>query len=135
MNLETDYILELDPDSVNSRGNTYRSLTDTYQIPLFTDRYEEQYEQMRQDEQAEAGKLSESVFCGMQMQEDETEVIGVLFMESVQEMPQENSGNQAAKSVLPAGISFGILVFGLLALIEIWGYRKRKKKYDDRNYN
>lgn len=131
MNLETDYILELDPDSVNSRGNTYRSLTDTYQIPLFTDGYEEQYTQRQHDEQAEAKQLSENVFCGIQIQEEETEVLGVLFMESVQEMPQGTSGSQAGKSMLPAGISFGILVFGLLALIEIWGYRKRKKKYDD----
>ncbi len=131
MSLENDFLLELDPEAVNGRGNAYASLTDEYEVPLFTDLYEEQCEQSQREEKREQTQLYENVFCKPWIETEDTELLEALFQEDSKALQQGSVGSAKEQSIYPAAIGFGILIFGALILIEIRGYRKRKKKYDN----
>ena len=130
MSMDNDFLLELDPEAVNRRGNGYASLTDEYGVPLFTDAYEVQCERILEEEKQKEEQLYEDVFFSTWVQEEDTQLIGELFMSEGKEL-QRGKGSAEEASISPAALAFGVVLFGVLILIEIRGYRKRKKKYDN----
>lgn len=121
--------ITIDPSVLENRSETYSSLTDTNGVDVFTDKYGEQVEAYRQQQEEQYHALGEDIFIEeMQyVKSRETEVRDRLFLNTATQLQQSSQKESAAGDrLLFPGI--GILVI-LMAAWMLHYFKKRKGRW------
>ena len=111
--------IRLDPSVLQEQGETYSSLTDTNQIPLFTNTFEELQKKKREEEAETLGEVKTALF---QNKEDHglTEYERIqnnLFINTETQLIKEEieeKGSQAGTAI--ASVAILLILFFMVAL-------------------
>lgn len=123
--------IRLDPSVLQEQGETYSSLTDTNQIPLFTNMFEEVQKKKREEEAEALGEVKTALF---QNKKDHglTEYERIqnnLFMNTETQLIKEEieeKSSQAGTAIASAAIL--LILFFMLAFSWMEKRRKRRRK-------
>lgn len=135
--MEVPSALELNPEVVNHRTETYSSLTDIYGIPIFSDDLEQKIREY-QDEQAIQREKTESELFVKAMvgtASDYEQVKEQLFMQSQGLVLKNNTAIVQTSPFMPITILGIMTAIFAVSLIKIITQRKKKriKNYADSN--
>lgn len=119
--------LDLNSDIIRNRTETYTSLSDLYDVQLFTDQRVEENQQYRERKEKEEKKVTDGVFINQTAAADvDAQRITELFAEPlVIKKNQDYTGNTAAKTGFFIG---GAVLIILVFVVMITGYFKKKKQ-------
>ncbi|MCI5740522.1 MAG: hypothetical protein SO445_10830 [Lachnospiraceae bacterium] len=126
--------LDLNPDIIRNRTETYTSLSDLYDVQLFTDQRVEENRQHRERKEKEEKKVTDGVFINQTAAADvDAQRITELFAEPlVIKKNQDYTGNTAAKTGFFIG---GAVLIILVFVVMITGYFKKKKQTKEAEEN
>lgn len=121
--------ITIDPSVLENRSETYSSLTDANGVDVFTDKYGEQVEAYRQQEEEQYHSLEEDIFIEeMQyVKSRETEVRSRLFLTATTQ-PQQSSQKESAEGDRLLFPVIGILVILMTAWM-LHYFKKRKGRW------
>lgn len=131
---ETDDI-KLNTDVLNANGETYVSVTDLYNVNIFTDKDMQDFKLRKEMQETYYNKISQNVF-EMNGKENDTLVLSNLFMDTMTiSKKQEIAGDSDAADgwILAAGLL--VLAIFVLSMVHYNIYRsiRRKKDADSNN--
>lgn len=120
--------LEFDTSDLEGRDESYSSLTDTNDISVFTDEFEEDVSEVIQKENEKAERLYHQLFL-YEMKEKKTDTVIVqgLFQTETQQAVREEAISESKNGA-------GLMLLGILILIFMWimakyiGMRKQKRE-------
>ncbi len=120
--------LEFDTSGLEGRDESYSSLTDTNDISVFTDEFEEDVSEVIQKENEKAERLYNQLFL-YEMKEKKTDTVIVqgLFQTETQQAVREEAISESKNGA-------GLMLLGILILIFMWimtkyiGMRKQKRE-------
>ena len=123
--------IRLDPSVLQEQGETYSSLTDTNQIPLFTNTFEELQKKKREEEAETWGEVKTALF---QNKEDHglTEYERIqnnLFINTETQLIKEEieeKGSQAGTAI--ASVAILLILFFMVAFSWMEKRSKRRRK-------
>ncbi len=123
--------IRLDPSVLQEQGETYSSLTDTNQIPLFTNTFEELQKKKREEEAETLGEVKTALF---QNKEDHglTEYERIqnnLFINTETQLIKEEieeKGSQAGTAI--ASVAILLILFFMVAFSWMEKRSKRRRK-------
>lgn len=123
--------IRLDPSVLQEQGETYSSLTDTNQIPLFTNTFEELQKKKREEEAETLGEVKTALF---QDKEDHglTEYERIqnnLFINTETQLIKEEieeKGSQAGTAI--ASVAILLILFFMVAFSWMEKRSKRRRK-------
>ncbi len=129
--------IRLDPSVLQEQGETYSSLTDTNQIPLFTNTFEELQKKKREEEAETLGEVKTALF---QNKEDHglTEYERIqnnLFINTETQLIKEEieeKGSQAGTAI--ASVAILLILFFMVAFSWMEKRSKRRRKDAIDNY-
>ncbi len=119
--------LELNTDIIRNRTETYTSLSDLYNIHLFTNQRVADNESRRQKEAEEEREMSEQIFVSGKI-EDNTDkaILGELFAEPLTIKKNQNyDGNIMAGNSVP--VIGAIVIVIVFAVITVRYFKKNKR--------
>lgn len=121
--------ITIDPSVLENRSETYSSLTDANGVDVFTDKYGEQVEAYRQQQEEQYHSLEEDIFIEeMQyVKSRETEVRSRLFLTATTQ-PQQSSQKESAEGDRLLFPVIGILVILMTAWM-LHYFKKRKGRW------
>lgn len=128
---ESEFLLELDPESTSLRTQTFASLTDTYDVPLFTDQLEALRTELAQNQAAQERLLMHQIFNGQIMESDAEQALTAHLFTSIGSETMLSSSSVSKANTLentPLICGVGILFLCILLFIEIKNLQKRKRK-------
>lgn len=123
--------IRLDPSVLHEQGETYSSLTDTNQIPLFTNTFEE-LQKKKQEADAETLEAVRTALFQSEKDYGLTEyerIQNALFMNTETQLKKEaieEQGGQAGTAVASAAIL--LIIFFMFAFSWMEKRRKRRRK-------
>ncbi len=130
---ETDTAIELDPGSIANRGDTYSSLTDLYEIKVFSDSFQETRQELLQAKRQIEADNYRMVFSDAVQSESTNPLLEILFTnieyKGKREAYQEQSSEWLHRASIVAG-TMACLLF-LVIMIQRAKNRLRKAGTDD----
>lgn len=128
--------IKLNMDVLNANGGTYVSVTDLYQVNIFTDKDMQEFELRKEQQEAYYSKISQNVF-DMNWEENNTLVLPILFTDTMSiSKRQEVAGDSGGVNWWLLLTCLLVLIFFVLSMIHYNIYRsiRRKKDADSNNF-
>lgn len=121
--------LEFDTSDLEGNDESYSSLTDTNDISVFTDEFEEDVSEIIQKENEDTERLYNQLFLyEMKEKKTDTSIVQGLFQTETQQVVREEAISESKNSA-------GFMLLGILILIFLWimakYIRMRKQKRED----
>lgn len=127
--------IKLNTDVLSANGGTYVSVTDLYNVNIFTDKDMQEFELRRERQEAYYNKLSQDVFESG-WEENETLVLPTLFADTMSiSKRQEVVGDSSGINLWVLLACLLVLIIFVLSMIHYNIYRsiRRKKDADSNN--
>lgn|GEM_PF-1092100 len=121
-----DTDLKFDTSVLENRGETYSSLTDIHDIPLFTTAFAEKVEEVQEQNQKKQRDLNLKIFVeDSQSGVGNDEVKAMLFYETTGKVIKKEQEGQIDSTIIPF---LWIGIAGCLFAVLLCGYCNRKNK-------